>query len=317
MLQVIGIRAHYLMVDSERGVVDPSAPSIYGDHMITAIELPEGENDPRLIARTKTTSGKTMLIFDPTDEVTPVGLISQELQGAYGSLANGENSQVLAMPVLPSQSAGTDRKGSFSLGADGLLSGEVEESLTGDDAARSRWMLKEEDGKDIRNSLEKAIATQLPGLVFKGYDFHQQADLDQPLGLDLHLSAANYAHTSGPLLLLKPRVIGSDARDVPDVMESKSRTFPIEMGHPGRWHDSFDISLPDGYVVDELPDAVNVDMDFASYHSSATAKGNVLHYEREYVVRQVELPASRAGDYRKLESAILEDEQESAVLKKQ
>jgi hypothetical protein len=46
-------------------------------------------------------------------------------------------------------------------------------------------------------------------------------------------------------------------------------------------------------------------------------KGNVLHYEREYVVRQVEIPAERAGDFRKLEEAILQDEQGTAVLKKQ
>jgi hypothetical protein len=48
-----------------------------------------------------------------------------------------------------------------------------------------------------------------------------------------------------------------------------------------------------------------------------TAKGNRLHYEREYVVRQVELPAARAADFRSFESAILADEKGTAVLKKQ
>jgi hypothetical protein len=36
-----------------------------------------------------------------------------------------------------------------------------------------------------------------------------------------------------------------------------------------------------------------------------------------YVVRQVEIPADRAADFRKLESAILSDEKGTAVLKKQ
>jgi hypothetical protein len=62
---------------------------------------------------------------------------------------------------------------------------------------------------------------------------------------------------------------------------------------------------------------VDVDMDFASYHASASAKGNVLHYEMVYTVRQVEIPADRAADFRKLESAILSDEKGTAVLKKQ
>jgi hypothetical protein len=58
-------------------------------------------------------------------------------------------------------------------------------------------------------------------------------------------------------------------------------------------------------------------MDFASYHAAVTAQGNVLHYEMTYVVRQVEIPADRAADFRKLESAILSDEKGTAVLKKQ
>ena len=48
-----------------------------------------------------------------------------------------------------------------------------------------------------------------------------------------------------------------------------------------------------------------------------TAKANTLHYEREYVVKQVEIPASKAADFRKLESGILADERGTAVLKKQ
>jgi len=39
MLQVVGIRAFYVPVDDRRGVVDPLAPSLVGNHMITAIEL--------------------------------------------------------------------------------------------------------------------------------------------------------------------------------------------------------------------------------------------------------------------------------------
>jgi hypothetical protein len=62
---------------------------------------------------------------------------------------------------------------------------------------------------------------------------------------------------------------------------------------------------------------VNIDLDFASYHSSVSAKGGLLHYEREYVVRQVEIPPDKASSFRLLESAILGDEKGTAVLKKQ
>jgi hypothetical protein len=317
MLQAIGIRAYYLHVDSERGVIDPDAPSLIGNHMITAIELPDGENDLRLLARVKTASGKTLLIFDPTDEVTPVGMIRGNLQGAYGNIANGADSQVLRLPVLPPESGGLSRKGSFTLAADGSLAGDIDDVFNGVDAARERGILKERDAKEVHNFLEEGLSVELPGLNFKGYEFHDSGDLEKSIGLDLHVSATSYAHPAGPLLLLRPRVMGTNARTPPDLMESKTRKYPIEIGHPGLWRSSYDITLPAGYAVDETPDPVDVDMDFASYHASASAKGNVLHYEMVYTVRQVEIPADRAADFRKLESAILSDEKGTAVLKKQ
>ena len=113
-------------------------------------------------------------------------------------------------------------------------------------------------------------------------------------------------------MLVRPRVVGTFAEPFND----KPRTVPIDLDATGRWHDSFDITLPAGYVVDETPDPVEVDTGFASYKSSITAKGNVLHYEREYVVKQVEIPAEKAAEFRKLEGAILMDEKGTAVLKK-
>lgn len=221
------------------------------------------------------------------------------------------------MPVLAPDASGVERKGSFVLAADGTLTGDVTDVFTGDDAARERFMIQESDAKDVHDRLEMSLDADLPGLAFKGYAFKGTGDLDKPLDLDLQLSDANYAHSAGPLILLRARVLGSDTRVVPDATECAKRKFPIEVGHPGRWRDSFAITLPPGYVVDETPDPVNVDVEFASYRSTVLAKGNVLDYEREYVVRQVEIPASKGDDYRKLEGAIVEDEQGTAVLKKQ
>jgi len=316
MLQAIGIRAYYLHVDSERGVIDPAEPSVIGDHMIAAIELPAGTSDPRLMARVTTAAGKNLLIFDPTDEETPVGLIRGELQGAWGNLADGDASQAIRMPVLTPESAGLDRKGVFVLGADGSLTGEVATVFDGVDAASQRGSLKEKDAKEVREGLERSLGTALPGLTLAGFDYRERQSIDKPLALDLHLSVPSYAHAAGPLLLVRPRVMGSYVRDLPGVMDGKARKYPIEMGHPGRWRDSFDMTLPAGYTVDETPDPANVDVGFASYRSATTVKGDVLHYEREYVVRQVEVPASAAADFRKLEDAIIEDEKGMAVLEK-
>ena len=80
--------------------------------------------------------------------------------------------------------------------------------------------------------------------------------------------------------------------------------------------DDFEIELPAGYVVDELPDPVKVDLGFASYESSTEVQGQTLHYKRVYTQREVTLPADKYSELQKLAGIIDNDEQSRAVLKR-
>jgi hypothetical protein len=313
MLHAAGIHAVYVPVDTHRGVIDPGVPSLYGNHMITAIEIPPDVQDPRLKAIVKAKDGKRYLIFDPTNERTPIGNLPSYLQGGYGTLAAGPQSQIIALPVLDPDANGTEQKGTFALSADGTLSGAIDAYHSGPEGAELRLEIKYKDEKERREYWEHYVAETLPGVVLDSFQFIEPEALDKPLEFHYKVTAHQYAHAAGPLFLVRPRVIGTFARPFDD----KPRTLPIELPATGRWRDSFDITLPPGYAVDEIPDPVNLDLDFASYHSAVSAKGSLLHYEREYDVRQVELPPEKAAAFRRLESAILADEKGAAVLKKQ
>jgi hypothetical protein len=313
MLQVAGIHAFYMPVDDRRDIVDPDAPSLEGNHMITAIEIPADVQDPRLKAIAKAKDGKRYLIFDPTNQRTPVGNLPYYEQGSYGILAAGPASQIIALPVLNPEASTQERKGVFTLSADGTLTGSVDSSQSGSAGAEVRYLIKETDEKERREYLEKKIAESLPGVTLDSFEFIEPSGLDKHIELHYKVTVRQYSHQAGPLVLVRPRVVGSLALPFDD----KPRIYPIDLNATGRWRDSFDIAIPSGYAVDETPDPVSLDLDFASYHSSVSAKGNLLHYEREYAVRQVELPATRAADFRHLESVILSDEKNAAVLKKQ
>jgi len=144
------------------------------------------------------------------------------------------------------------------------------------------------------------------------FKYDEPAALDKPVKLHYDLAAQKYARQAGPLLLVRARVVGSDV--LPN--DNKPRTVPIDLNATGHWHDSYDIALPEGYEVDEMPDPVNLEMGFASYHSSVSTKGQTLHYERDYKVKEVELPAEKAAEFHKLEGTILADEKANVVLKK-
>jgi hypothetical protein len=313
MLQVAGIHAFYVLVDDRRGIVDPDDPSTFGNHMITAIEVPADVNDPRLMAIVKGKDGKRYLIFDPTNERVPIGNLPSYLQGGYGTLAAGTSSQILALPVLPPEANPNQRTGTFTLATDGTLSGSVDSIHSGSEGGELRNGLKYSDEKERREALETSVAHDVPGVVLNSFQYVQPSDLDKPVEVHYKLTAGQYAHQAGTLLLVRPRVVGTDVMPFND----KPRTVDIDLGATGKWHDSFDITLPAGYVVDETPDPVDVDVDFASYHSSVTGKDNHLHYERDYVVKQIQISADKAVAFRHLEGAILSDEKGTAVLKKQ
>jgi transglutaminase-like putative cysteine protease len=312
MLDAVGVRATWVLVDSERGVVDPKLPSMMANHMIAAIEIPKGYENPALKAVVTVKTGKRYLIFDPTNQYVPIGLLPPYLQGSYGLLMAGMDSEAIALPVLQPESDTMNHTASFTLGADGSLTGNVEVKRLGASSYSQRYSFAMSSDKEKREGLENSLRRDFSSFVLGSEDVENVRDLDKQVTMRYSVTAASYAKTAGDLLLVRPRVVGSDALEFGD----EARKYPVEFASTGDWRDSFEVKIPAGYSIDDLPDPVNVDTAFASYHSDVKADGNVLHYSREYIVKKLEVDADEYPELRKFESAIYTDENRNAVLKK-
>ena len=312
MLDAVGVRATWVMVDTHRGVVDPVVPSMMGNHMIAAIEIPKGYENSALQAVVTAKTGKRYLIFDPTNTFVPIGLLPTYLQGSYGLLMAGGDSEAITLPILKSSSDTVNRTATFTLDPDGSLTGNVTVKRLGASSDDLRRYFALSSDKEKRQSLEDSLRNDLPSFQVDKEEIENTRNLDEPLVLNYDVTASSYAKNAGNMLLLRPRVVGSDAIPLTD----EERRFPIEFDSTGEWRDTFDVKIPAGYTVDDVPDPVNVDVGFASYRSDVRADGNMLHYSREYVVRKLELSADQYPDLRKFESEIYTDENRSAVLKK-
>jgi len=313
MLDAVGIRATWVPVDVHRGVVDPAMPSIAGDHMIMAIEIPKGVDDPRLQAVVTAKNGRRYLIFDPTNEYVPIGQIPSYEQGSWGLLASGPDSQIIQLPVLKPDAATIDRKATFDLAPDGTLKGDITVLRSGALSGDMRHRLAMESDKEQRERVERILQHDFSTFTLGSEKVAHVRDLDQPLEMDYSVTAPSYAKNAGTLLLVRPRAVGTDS----DGLDDKPRTVPITFEGVGTWRDDFDFKLPAGYTVDDLPDPVTVDVGFATYHSEVKADSGELHYKREYVLKKIELDPTDYPKLRKLEGAIATDENNSAVLKKQ
>ena len=312
MLESVGIHSTWVLVDTRRGFVDPGVPSIDGNHAIAAIEMPAGYTNPLLQSVVTAKSGKRYLIFDPTNQWIPIGQIPPYEQGGYGVLSEGGESQLIALPVMPPAADRVEHIIHAQLAEDGSLEASVVEQRFGYAAERPRVTFTGGSQQQQRDYLEKRLRRDLSSVSIEKVAADHTNDLSRPLELDYSFRTANYARSAGDLLLVRPRILGSDAWSLP----REARLWPIDLSAVQTRSDSIDLTLPPGYVVDELPDPVSLDTDFASYHSAVTADGNTLHYTREYTVKQLQLDASRYDDLRKFSERIAYDEASSAVLKK-
>jgi hypothetical protein len=97
---------------------------------------------------------------------------------------------------------------------------------------------------------------------------------------------------------------------------TKPRHYAYNFRAPFFESDSVEISLPDGYSVDELPEPAKAIFPFAEYTSKSEKTGNTLKYSREYKMQTTQVPLDRIEQLRKLFAQIGTDEKNMAVLKK-
>ena len=316
MLKEIGIESHYVLINTERGSVAAGTPPNMGfNHAVIAIQIPAGVDTAQLPAVIAHQTLGPVLFFDPTHPLIPLGYLPGALQANYGLLVTASGGELLALPQTSSALNGVQRTAKLTLDEHGTLSGDVHETWSGDRAAGQRFSLRAaqldvDQIKPVESMLSQSLST-----------FHIQRaavgnlrSVDKPLIWNYSLEIPRYSRTTGDLLIIRPRVLGSMSSGLLETKEP--RQHPIEFEAPVTNTDVFEITVPAGYVPDALPDAVNEDMGSVAYRSSTTFAGKVLRYTRTLEVKQLNVPVAQAQALRKFFRAIEADERNSALLKK-
>ncbi len=314
MLKEIGIDSYYVIVNTRRGAVNANTPAVnWFNHAILAIKLPDetGAADLTAVFAHKTL-GK-LLIFDPTDDLTPFGFLRGPLQANFGLLVTDSGGELIQLPKLAASMNGTRRTAKLTLTPAGALAGDVTELRLGDRGAYQRNALRSAaTEKDKVKPIESLLAESLSNYRLTHATVTNMTHNDQPFGYQYSLIVDNYAKTAGNLLLVRPRVLGSRSSALLETKES--RKFPVEFQGPSLDSDTFEITLPAGYEVSDLPPPVDVDYDFASYHSKTEANGNTLKYTRRLEVKELTVPVAQVEALKKFYRIIASDERNTAVL---
>ncbi len=203
------------------------------------------------------------------------------------------------------------RTGKLSLSPLGKLNGEVQELRWGGPAESSREQFLTAAPADRQKIFETFLGNTLTNFSLTGASLGNLEKYDESLLVNYKFVVDGYAKTAGDLLILRPGVVGTKGSNL---LAGKPRKYPIEFTEATLQDDVFDIALPPGYVVDELPKPVQAECAYATYKSEAKVADNVLHYKRTYEIKNVLVPTQKLDEVRIHQIAV--DEKSSAVLRR-
>jgi transglutaminase-like putative cysteine protease len=314
MLELAGIHGRPLVIHTLRGVADPAIPSLFSfNHMVIAIELPEHLSPPSYHSGIVAKSGKRYLLFDPTDQYTPLGSLRSELQDTYALLVTDRGGEMIRTPIQSPETSRLTRTGSFRLDAEGTLTGQIVETRSGDHASRLRFRLHEDNERERTERVERVLNASLKGFTLEDTAIDQLDPIQKDLIVRYRFSAPQYAQIMEPMLLVRPCVVGAKSFDV----ANKLRRYAFELDGPSRELDSYEIEVPASYRVDDIPAPTRIDMGFLSYESSiVVVNASKLRYTRELIVRDLSVAPERIAELRKFEGLIRADETSAVVLKR-
>lgn len=255
------------------------------NHCIIAIKVSDETKASTIITHPKL--GR-LLIFDATDEDTPVGDLPDHEQGSLALIAAANDGMLMRMPTTPPEANKLVRQAEVTLTTSGNINAKISERSVGQAAVTERRLFKALAKPDYNKRIERWITRGITGAnvsKVEPADNHSEGKF----ALDVEFVAQEYAQSMrGQLLVFKPALVAH--RFGLDLTEPK-RKYPLVLESEA-FSETVRIKLPEGFEVDEMPDAAKLEMPFGTYTANFEVKDGHLIFTRNLEVRATTIPAA-------------------------
>jgi hypothetical protein len=309
MLKVVGIVAIPVSIYSgDPNYVRASWPSPQQfNHCIIAVKVSDQTQGSTIIQHP--TWGR-LLIFDPTDEETPIGDLPFHLQGSLALIDSKSETDLVRMPVTPPEMNQLERLATLQLTPDGGISGQIKEQANGQTAASLRSEFRGLSKPDYTVKIETWLARGITSARLNKIEPTDNTG-DGSFSLNLEFTANTYGQLmQNRLLVFKPVVV---SRREALALTAATRKHPVVL-HANAYSETVRVQLPAGFVVDELPDPVKLQTAFGSYVTSYEVKNNELVFKRQLSQQATTIAAADYESVRKFFESIRAAENAPVVL---
>jgi hypothetical protein len=277
------------------------------NHCIVAVKVSDETKAASII---KHPSLGRLLIFDATDPSTPVGDLPDDEQGSFALLAAGTGGSLIRMPVTTPEENMWKSDVEVGLTADGSITASVKERLMGQSAVGLRRRFKGLARPDFAKVIERWVSGGATGAKFSKIE-PSDAHAEGRFALDVEFTAAAYAQLmQNRLLVFKPAVV---ARGASVSLSGATRKYPVILESEA-FSETVRFKLPEGFDVDEMPDAVKIVSDFGTYNANYEVKDGHLVFTRTLVQHAATVPVEKYGDVRSFFGRVRASEEAPVVL---
>jgi hypothetical protein len=218
------------------------------NHAIVAIAAPDDLDLPAVIDHA--TAGR-LLLFDPTDEHTPLGHLPLHLHGSLALIVDTGGGPLVRVPPARLDAHQSRREIEATVNGDGMLLGRVVVSTMGEPARQERFVRASLPETEYTALLETRIRRDLANARVTAAIIDDDF-ADDRFGITMQVAAPSYAQLlPGRVMVVRPpRLAGGP----PPALPAGPRVAPVALD--GRLEvDRFALTLPAGVKVDELPPA--------------------------------------------------------------
>jgi hypothetical protein len=276
MLKVVGITAFPVSIYSgDPNYVRAAWPSPQQfNHCIIAVKVSDQTQANTIIQHP--TLGR-LLIFDATDDQTPLGDLPYYLQGSLALIVSKSETELMRMPVTPPETNHLERIATLELTPDGAIGGQIQELANGQTAVVFRSEFRRMSKPEYTGMIERWLTTGATAARLSKMEPSDNS-ADGRFTLNVEFSAKTYGQLmQGRLMVFKPAIV-SRREDL--TLTAAKRQHPVVL-RANSYSETVNVQLPAGFTVDEVPDAVKIETPFGSYVTSYEVKNNQLVFKRK------------------------------------
>ncbi len=295
LLEVAGVNSYYCIVEAGNEIIDLEddfASLEQGNHIILAI--PNDEDTVWL---------------DCTSQLHPFNFIGDFTDNRNVLVVKPESSEIIKTKVYPDSLNCQYTNAEIKFNNSGGLTSHIIRKTKGLQYD-NRFYIERQSNDDIVEYY-KEYWGYINNLEVLKYSFNNDR-VNVEFTENIDITASNYVTITGDRILFKPNLFNRNTF-IPRRYRSRRMPFQISRGYLDE--DNFEITLPEGYEVEALPNNISVKTKFGEYQLELKNNGKSISCKRKLFIRKGDYSNNEYKSYRDFRKQVSKGDDSKIVLK--